>query len=111
MWKKNETCLNKETHEKTTELLLLILNELHKSSSKDVIRKIIIRCVNTISKSRLFNANMIESAIKQLGHFLSDKNESIGQKLFIINVYLENLDAFGKTSLLVFRIILYMILI
>jgi hypothetical protein len=75
---------------------LYLIRELHKSTSKDIVRKLIIRCINTITRTKTIDENLNILLKNELFHFLSSETNTIGQKLFILNVYLENLDQFGK---------------
>jgi hypothetical protein len=75
---------------------LYLIRELHKSTSKDIVRKLIIRCINTITRTKTIDENLNKLLKNELFHFLSSETNTIGQKLFILNVYLENLDQFGK---------------
>ncbi|RNA20515.1 hypothetical protein BpHYR1_034256, partial [Brachionus plicatilis] len=69
-----------------------LLNELHRTSSKDVIRKLIIRSLNTLTASNQIDLTKVREALE---NFFLNANTSIGQKLFILNIYLDNLDQFG----------------
>ena len=75
---------------------MYLIRELHKSTSKDIVRKLIIRCINTITRTKTIDENLNKLLKNELFHFLSSETNTIGQKLFILNVYLENLDQFGK---------------
>ncbi len=75
---------------------MYLIRELHKSTSKDIVRKLIIRCINTITRTKTIDENLNILLKNELFHFLSSETNTIGQKLFILNVYLENLDQFGK---------------
>lgn len=73
-------------------IAVFLLNELNKTSSKDVIRKLFIRSLNTLSQSNLISLAEIKSAFV---NFIQNNSWSIGHKLFILNIYLENLNQFG----------------
>ena len=88
--------------------MLYLIRELHKSTSKDIVRKLIIRCINTITRTKLIDENLNKLLKNELFHFLSSETNSTGQKLFILNVYLENLDQFGKI-LIINKIIIFSI--
>jgi hypothetical protein len=86
---------------------LYLIRELHKSTSKDIVRKLIIRCINTITRTKLIDENLNKLLKNELFHFLSSETNSIGQKLFILNVYLENLDQFGNKIYIINKIIFF----
>lgn len=96
---------NSKDHQET--IVLYLIRELHKSTSKDIVRKLIIRCINTITRTKLIDENLNKLLKNELFHFLSSKTNSIGQKLFILNVYLENLDQFGNKINIINKIIFF----
>ena len=58
----------------------------------------IIRCINAITKPSNFSDKVIADYSSLFQEFMFSENVVIGQKLFIMNVYLENLDKFGKKN-------------
>ncbi|CAF0722657.1 unnamed protein product [Brachionus calyciflorus] len=95
--KQNEKLFTVEHQDKLNIIIQFLAKELNRTSSKDIIRKLIIRSLNTLTKSKHSD---LEPIRKILTSFLNEINVSIGQKLFILNVYLENLDQFGLNCVL-----------
>lgn len=79
------------------ELFGFLLDQLHRATSKDVIRKLFVRCCVSISRALKTSDALIDHVKPKFFAFLNDDEHhfSIGQRLFILNIYLENLDEFG----------------
>lgn len=44
---------------------------------------------------KLYDGHFTDYIKNAFDEFLNDKNVNLGQKLFVLNIYLENLDTFG----------------
>jgi len=66
---------------------------------------LIIRCINSSTRTKLSDENLKKFLKNELFKFLTNESNSMGQKLFILNVYLENLEQFGKL-LYIFKIMI-----
>ena len=69
------------------------------TSSKDVVRKLIIRCINSLTRLPGFSKLNEQDLVRQtLVAFLMDDKRDLSNKLFILTIYLENLDKYGSFS-------------
>lgn len=93
--KQNEKITSKEQ----LEIILFLIKELHRTTSKDVVRKLLIRSIITSTRCQIIDENSIITCESVIKEFLNSSNVLIGQKLFILNVYLENLEQFGTIIL------------
>lgn len=83
------------------DLFTFLINALSKTTIKDVSRKLVTRCVNlmTINENEIYY-QIVKSSLFEL---LNSKDESIGQKLFVLNIFIENLNEFGNKCLMNIR--------
>jgi uncharacterized protein (DUF1499 family) len=110
--KRNNIALNDQKND-FKHFFLFALNELHKTTSKDVIRKLIIRCINQLNIEEIKNTQQywIGELKSNLINFLNDSNVTISHKSFILNIYMEDLNEFGKMTQIRVLLLNYFILI
>jgi hypothetical protein len=69
------------------------------TSSKDVAKKLIKKCINSLTRLPGFSKLNEQNLVRQtLVGFLTDDKRDLSNKLFILTIYLENLDKYGSFS-------------
>lgn len=77
---------------------------MNKCTSRDVVRKLIIKCLNTLTKLVAFNTQIEAEAFTSIventiGKLLVDESVLLANRLFILTIYLENLDKYGLRAI------------
>ncbi len=82
---------------KLNSTFLFLTVSLHKTSSKDIVRKLIIKCINTVTNLSGFNKlNEADLVNQTLVDFIINNTADLSNKLFVLTVYLENLEKYGS---------------
>jgi len=77
----------------------LFLSECLHMTSKNVVRKLIMKCINSLTRLPGFSKLNEQNLVRQtLVGFLTDDKRDLSNKLFILTIYIENLEKYGSFS-------------